>query len=148
MPGGGGSHWGWDEHQPREPRIAPGVGLSAAPTNSTTGLSHSTAKAAGLTQPRWVHKACLQAQGSDKEISLRAGPCPASSAGRIIYRTGRHSCQAEAGGAGNRTVPFAVTKLQGSLLCMCQAFGGRSPTLIELSCMTVSPLHMQGIKFR
>lgn len=109
MPGGGGSHGGGDEHQPGEPRIAPGVGLGAAPTNSTTGLGRSSAKAAGLTQPRWVHKACLQAQGSDKEISWRAGPCPASSAGRIIYRTGRHSCQAEAGGAGNRTVPFAVT---------------------------------------
>lgn len=68
-------------------------------------------------------KTVSRAQGSGKEIAFRAGPCPASSAGRIIYRTGRHSCQAEAGGAGDRTVPFAVTKLQGSLLCMCQAFG-------------------------
>lgn len=99
------------------------MGPSVGPTNSTAGLSHSAAKVAGLTQPRWAHKACLQAQGSGKEMSFGAGPGSASSAGGIIYRTGRHSCQAEAGGAGNRTVPFAVTKRQGSLLGVCQAFG-------------------------
>lgn len=69
---------------------------------------------------------------------------PASSAGRIIYRTGRHSCQAEAGGAGNRTVPFAVTKRQGSLLCVCQAFGGRPLTLTRQSCMTVPTSHARS----
>lgn len=68
-------------------------------------------------------KSVSRPRGQARRLLSGLGPALPVLLVGIIYRTGRHSCQAEAGGAGDRTVPFAVTKLQGSLLCMCQAFG-------------------------
>lgn len=110
-------------------KVIGGEELASAPGawNSTwCGLqpcppgSQDVAKAARPKQLRWAYSPLPVAQGSGKEISFRA-----SFAGGIKYRTGRHSCQAEAGGAVNRTMLFVVRELQESLLCMCQGLLGR-----------------------
>lgn len=119
---GGGSHCGWGRAPASGAWNSSQCGLQPCLTRlRTTQLTLGAAQATGPKPLRWAHRPPLhlQAQGSDKEIS------GASSAGGLKYRTGRHSCQAEAGGAVNRTVLFAVTKPKASLLCMCQGLLGR-----------------------
>lgn len=123
----GGREWG--KHQPQEePGIASSVGSRpAAPGSRPLSSPRTLPRPPGLSNRGGHTGLHLQAQGSGEEIfrvSLAEG---------IKYRTGRHSCQAEAGGAVNRTVLFAVTMPLGSLMCMCQGFWADSLTLVVTS---------------
>lgn len=129
------------KHQPQEPGIAPSVGSSLALPGARPLSSPRTL----LTRPeqlRGTQASACRPRGSDKEISVRA-----SFAGGIKYRTGRHSCQAEAGGAVNRTVLFALTKLPGSLIRMWQADSLTLTVTSELR-DSVPTSHARNLKIR
>lgn len=96
---------GGDREQPQEPGIVPSVGSSLPTGSRPLGSPKVPPRPPGLSHQDGHRGLCLQAQGSGKEIFR------ASFARGIKFRTGRHSCQAEAGGAVNRTVLFAVTEL-------------------------------------
>lgn len=116
------------KHQPQESGIASRVGSRPAPPGSRPPSSPRTLPRPPDLSDRGGHTGLhLQAQGSGEEIFR------ASLAEGIKYRTGRHSCQAEAGGAVNRTVLFAVTKPLGSLMYMCQGVWADSLTLVVTS---------------
>lgn len=101
--------------------------------------SQDVAKAARPTQPRWAHSPLPAAQGSGKEISFRA-----SCAAGIKYRTGRHSCQAEAGGAVNRTMLCGDVAERA---CDARARGFWADSLtFELHDLVLS--HARNLKFR
>lgn len=73
-------------------------------------------------EPRWAHRP--QPAGPGGQARSPSGPALLEELnieqGDTVARQ-----KAEAGGAVNRSARFAMTKLQGSLICMCQGLLGK-----------------------